>query len=78
MKIFKKIVKMIALIFIGLIVVIFTGGYLFIKFRPDFGARPTAEQKLAYAKTGHYENGKFLNYVFKKDLLQCGRVFVFA
>ncbi len=54
---------MILIIIGSLIVFLVVGGYLFIKFRPDFGARPTAKQKLAYAETGHYSDGKFVNQI---------------
>ncbi len=57
----KKIFKMIGIfvaIIIGLILVI---GILFLKFNPQFGKGVTNEQKLDYAKSGHYEDGVFIN-----------------
>lgn len=30
---------------------------------PQFGGKPTKEQKLQYAQTGHYEDGKFVNQI---------------
>ena len=57
----KKIFKMIGLsiaAFILLIIIIVT---LFLNFSPQFGKGASEEQKIVYAKSGHYENGKFNN-----------------
>ena len=57
----KKIFKMIGLsiaAFILLIIIIVT---LFLNFSPQFGKGANEEQKIVYAKSGHYENGKFNN-----------------
>lgn len=59
----KKILKMIGiflLTFIGLIIMIAT---LFLNFSPQFGTGASKEQKVFYAKSGHYENEKFVNRI---------------
>ncbi len=56
-----KILKMIGIsiaVIIGLMIIVVT---LFLNLSPQFGKVQTAEQKLAYSKSGHYENGKFIN-----------------
>ncbi len=45
-------------IIIGLLVIIVT---LFLNISPQFGKGATKEQKNEYAKSGHYEKGKFIN-----------------
>ncbi len=45
-------------VIIGLLIVVVT---LFLNFSPQFGKGSTDKQKLAYSKSGHYENGKFIN-----------------
>ena len=50
-------------IILSLSVLIVMGTYLFIMFTPDFGASPTKQQKLAYANSGHFEAGRFVNLI---------------
>ncbi len=66
MKWLKRGFKMILTIIITLLVILLLGGFFFIKLTPDFGARPTDHQKLAYAETGHYVEGKFINLIETK------------
>lgn len=47
-------------IIIGLLIVIIT---LFLNLSPQFGKAATKEQKIEYAKSGHYERGKFINQI---------------
>jgi L-ascorbate metabolism protein UlaG (beta-lactamase superfamily) len=57
----KKALKMIGIsiaIIVGLLIIFIT---LFLNLSPQFGKGATKEQKIDYAKSGHYENGKFLN-----------------
>jgi len=57
----KKRLKMIGIsiaIFISLLIIFII---LFLNLSPQFGAGATKEQKTDYAKSGHYENGEFLN-----------------
>lgn len=61
MQILKTIFKVIGITIAGIIIVTLIGGALFIKLSPQFGKSPSKEQKLAYAKTDHYKNGKFIN-----------------
>ncbi|MBC8319491.1 MAG: MBL fold metallo-hydrolase [Bacteroidetes bacterium] len=42
----------------GLIIIVAT---LFLIFSPQFGKSATKEKKIEYAKSGNYENGKFIN-----------------
>lgn len=46
---------------LGLIALVVIVTVLFINVSPQFGGSPTKEQKQEYAKTGHYEDGKFFN-----------------
>lgn len=48
-------------VIIGIIVVLFISVFLFIKLSPEFGGKASKAQKEVYAKSGHYEEGKFLN-----------------
>jgi len=48
---------------ISIIVLVIITGAAFMYTSPEFGGKPTAEQKLAYAQTGHYEDGKFVNQI---------------
>ncbi len=38
-------------------------GFLFIKLSPEFGGKPTSEQKEAFAQLDHYEEGVFTNLI---------------
>ena len=57
----KQSFKVIGLIIIGIVVLIITVVTLFINMIPQFGRKPTAEQRVEYLKSGHYQNGKFAN-----------------
>lgn len=48
---------------VSIILLLFIVGFIFMNTSPQFGGQPTQEQKLAYAATGHYEDGKFINQV---------------
>lgn len=60
---FKKILKMTSLLLVGMILLIVLLTLVFMYTSPQFGGSPTKEQKLAYAQTGHYEDGKFINQI---------------
>jgi L-ascorbate metabolism protein UlaG (beta-lactamase superfamily) len=57
----KQTFKVIGLTIIGIVVLIITVITLFIKLSPQFGRKPSAEQRVEYLKSGHYKNGKFAN-----------------
>lgn len=59
----KKILKMTGLLIVGIIALLLVVTIVFVNTSPQFGGKPTKEQKLAYAQTGHYENGKFVNQI---------------
>jgi len=51
-------------LFVGaLLLVLLFGGFLFIKLSPEFGGKPTSEQKEAFAQLDHYEEGAFTNLI---------------
>lgn len=54
---------MTAIVIVSIILLLFIVGFVFINTSPQFGGKQTAEQKMAYAKTGHYEDGKFVNLI---------------
>jgi L-ascorbate metabolism protein UlaG (beta-lactamase superfamily)/ABC-type cobalt transport system substrate-binding protein len=60
---FKKILKMTGLLILSIILLIILITIVFVYTSPQFGGSPTKAQKLAYAQTGHYEDGKFVNQV---------------
>lgn len=51
---------MIALL-IGTIALLLIGGFLFLHFSPEFGGKASEKQRLLYAKSDHFEKGKFVN-----------------
>jgi len=57
----KKVFKMIGISITIIIVLLIATITLFLKFSPQFGEGATKEQKVKYAKSGHYEKGKFIN-----------------
>jgi L-ascorbate metabolism protein UlaG (beta-lactamase superfamily) len=59
--ILKSILKVIGLTIAGILIVTLISTTLYINLSPQFGKSPTNDQKLAYAKTDHYKDGKFLN-----------------
>lgn len=63
MGLIKKIIKMIVYSILGLIGLFVLIGFIFVKFSPQFGAGSSNEQKDAYAKTGHFEDGVFVNQI---------------
>jgi len=56
-----KWLKRILFVLLGTIGILILIGFLFLKISPQFGGSATAAEELAYAQTGHYENGVFLN-----------------
>ena len=52
---------MIGLTIVGIIILILIIVTLFMNLSPQFGRGVSDEQKIEYAKTGHYKDGKFLN-----------------
>ncbi len=52
-----KILKYLGIFLLFILIV----GVLFINLSPQFGGKISKEQKEAYAKTGHYEDGIFIN-----------------
>lgn len=54
---------MTGLLILSIILLIVLITIVFVYTSPQFGGSPTKEQKLAYAQTGHYENGKFVNQI---------------
>ncbi|SHJ13593.1 L-ascorbate metabolism protein UlaG, beta-lactamase superfamily [Hymenobacter daecheongensis DSM 21074] len=55
-----KIVGRLALSLLALVLV---AGVAFANLSPELGGKPTKAQKLAYARSGHYEDGEFRNLV---------------
>jgi len=54
---------MAGLAIISLLLALFIGGFLFIKLSPEFGGKPTAEQKENFSQLSHYEGGEFVNLI---------------
>lgn len=54
---------MTGLLILSIILLIVLITIVFVYTSPQFGGSPTKEQKLAYAQTGHYIDGKFVNQV---------------
>lgn len=61
MKKLKKIIKMILLSIVGIVLFLVITVALFVNLSPQFGKGPTKEQQEVYNKSGHFENGKFVN-----------------
>jgi len=59
----KKIAKMIGLALGILIVSLVITVTLFMNLSPEFGGSATSQQKIKYAESGHYKDGKFVNQV---------------
>lgn len=59
----KKFIQYFMLILLALVVIAVTGGFLFIKFSPQFGSKPTPSQEAFYAKSGNFYDGKFQNLI---------------
>ncbi len=47
----------------GGILFLILGGVLFMNFSPEFGGKSSEERKRSYEKSGHFEEGKFVNLV---------------
>jgi len=56
---------------IGFILIIAT---LFLNYSPQFGTEASKAQKKAYAKSGHYEDGKFINRIPTVMTLRYGKM----
>ena len=54
---------MTGIIILSIIVLVVITTVIFTNTSPEFGGKVTKEQQLAYAKTGHYEDGKFVNQI---------------
>lgn len=59
----KKILKMTGLFIVGIILLLVIVTIVFMNTSPEFGGKPTKAQQAAYALTGHYEDGKFVNQI---------------
>jgi L-ascorbate metabolism protein UlaG (beta-lactamase superfamily) len=57
----KKVLKKLGLLIGIVLLLIIVIGVAFLSLSPQFGGKVSEEQKAIYAKTGHYENGIFLN-----------------
>ncbi len=57
----KRVLKIIGASFLGLVLTLVIGGFLFTKLSPEFGGKPTAEQREAYQLLDHFEEGQFVN-----------------
>jgi len=57
----KRILKAMALAIFGILASLIFIAVLFLNLNPQFGRKPNKEQKELYSKSGHYENGKFVN-----------------
>ncbi|MEQ8909512.1 MAG: MBL fold metallo-hydrolase [Vicingaceae bacterium] len=57
----KKILKMVGIALLSFVLIIILGVTLFLTFSPQFGKSPSKAQKQEFAKTDHYEDGKFVN-----------------
>ena len=54
---------MIGITIVGIIALLILVVVLFINLSPQFGKGATKSQKIEYAKSGHYEKGKFINRI---------------
>jgi L-ascorbate metabolism protein UlaG (beta-lactamase superfamily) len=59
----RKPFKLIGRLLAGFVVVLLVVGVAFANLSPELGGKPTKAQRLAYAKSGHYEDGEFKNLV---------------
>lgn len=62
-RIIKKLLKMTGLIIVGVIVLVFAIGFLFVQLSPQFGGKHSDAKIAQYEKSGHYENGVFINEI---------------
>ena len=56
-----KILKRLSFGLFSLLALLLLIGFLFINLSPQFGGKATAAELTAYAETGHFENGIFIN-----------------
>lgn len=59
----KKLLKMTSIIILSIILFITIATVIFVNTSPQFGGKPTKEQKLIYATKGYYKDGKFMNQI---------------
>lgn len=57
----KKLIKMIGLIIVGALALLLIIAILFLNLSPKFGRGVSEDQKMEFAKTNHYKDGKFVN-----------------
>ncbi len=57
----KKVLRRIIIVFFSILTILVLVGVLFINLSPQFGGKATTEELAAYARTGHFENGIFIN-----------------
>ena len=57
----KKILKMMGLVVLGVALTLVIGIALFVNFSPQFGGSASKEQKLLFANSENYTEGKFVN-----------------
>jgi L-ascorbate metabolism protein UlaG (beta-lactamase superfamily) len=57
----RKFFKTTGLLILGLFAVLLLAGLAFLQWSPEFGGTPTTARQQAYARTGHYQDGKFRN-----------------
>ncbi len=58
-----KVFKMIGIVVLATVVLSIIGIILFLYLSPQFGGKATNKQKELYAKSGHYEDGIFINRI---------------
>ena len=63
MNILKKILKMTGIIILSIILLVVIVAAVFMNTSPEFGGKVSKEQQLAFAQTGRYEDGKFINQI---------------
>lgn len=54
---------MISIIILNIVVLLVVVGVLFVNLSPEFGGKPSNEQKAIYQQSKHYEKNKFVNVV---------------
>ncbi|MEQ6121466.1 MBL fold metallo-hydrolase [Reichenbachiella sp. MALMAid0571] len=63
MKITIRVLKMISIFILGIVALLVIVGVLFVNISPQFGGKPTREQKAIYQQSKHYVKDKFVNEV---------------